>query len=438
MLLQLIERLIMWDYFKEQLVKLIIKVGEEDYLLKINSHLLKKFLISFISKNIEQLKSEGFLVKLLQAYLIDDNPGVYEQASFLLFQLLFTENNKEDIFINIINHLDTQSKDSVILIREVELLTKYLSLYDSKAISDRLNLINVNFYDYDILTQLTIMDTYDKCVEKADLAIAVIQDLDFFYKLNTDGDLPGELIRKVLYTFSKFYAKGFIDETKTAKNILAIALQYYCDNKNENYFILSFLVNCFHNKNIFDLLNDEENNKIFNFNDAITAAIIETYYNHDPNVKMHCLELLQVVGNLELPSISQEIFLKKLLQGFYKYEFNKFADNEESLFKFFVDKIYKDLKTHDFEDYEARFLETVLSKSFYLFLDMISYEQIIKKIAMNFDFMLYLLNRRLRSQEICLLKFKIIEGISKNPSALSVADKALVEQINNYIVKGPY
>jgi hypothetical protein len=67
-------------------------------------------------------------------------------------------------------------------------------------------------------------------------------------------------------------------------------------------------------------------------------------------------------------------------------------------------------------------------------IDMITYEPILKRLIANLDFMLYLLNRRTRPQDICLLKFKIVEKMAKN----EINDKNVIEQLSNYISKGPY
>jgi hypothetical protein len=433
LLLQLIERLIMWETFKQELITIIIKVGEGEHLTQIGSHLLKKFIIAFLAKNLNAFKDKGFMVKLIQAYLVDENSGVYEQTTDLLFKL--QECVSTDLFIKVINHLQSKVNNSIILIREVELILRFLNSYDDSSVIDRLGLINSNFFDYDLLTQLTIMDTFDKCVEKSSVVSRILSDLNFFEKLQ-DVDCSNELLRKILYTYSKFYAKGLVAEDKFVKNLLVIALQYYADNGSENYFILSFLVNVFHNKNVFDFLNNPDNNGMFNFNDHVVSAIIDTYHNHDPNVKMHCLELLKLLGDFTVPSLGQEVFLNKLIIGFYKYEFDKVVEVDQGL-KFFVDKLYKDFKIHDFEEYEESFLQTLLSK-FMIILGLISYEPFVKRMVANFDFMLYILNRRLRSQEICLLKFKIIEELGKSNVATTTIDKGLLDQINNYIIKGAY
>ena len=64
---------------------------------------------------------------------------------------------------------------------------------------------------------------------------------------------------------------------------------------------------------------------------------------------------------------------------------------------------------------------------------MITYDPIINTLVNNFDFIIYLLNRRTRPQDICLLKYKIVEKM-----CLAAKDKNALEQFNNYISKGPY
>lgn len=70
---------------------------------------------------------------------------------------------------------------------------------------------------------------------------------------------------------------------------------------------------------------------------------------------------------------------------------------------------------------------------------MITFEPMLKKVVAHFDFILYLLNRRTRPEDICLAKFEIIKYISKSDYANSgQVDKNLLQQFGNYISKGPY
>ena len=127
-----------------------------------------------------------------------------------------------------------------------------------------------------------------------------------------------------------------------------------------------------------------------------------------------------------MPSLSEQ-FLKNFLSEMYVYQMGNKPLNETDTFSFFVDRLYKDFKTHDFDEFELQFLDTVLN--------IITFEPLLKKVINNFDFLLYLLNRRLKPQEICLKKFYIIDYLYKSTEQV---DSGLKEQFKNYINKGPY
>ena len=107
---------------------------------------------------------------------------------------------------------------------------------------------------------------------------------------------------------------------------------------------------------------NESINKQFDFKGNITSLIIERYFNHNPEVKMHCLDNLCVLFDFSLPSIIQDTFLKYFLSEFAKYKLNKVCINEGENLSVFVDTIYKDFKAHDYEEYEVHFLNLLHSK----------------------------------------------------------------------------
>jgi hypothetical protein len=56
----------------------------------------------------------------------------------------------------------------------------------------------------------------------------------------------------------------------------------------------------------------------------------------------------------------------------------------------------------------------------------------------DFNFVMYLCNRRERHQTICLRKFSIIERIVQSGFSVSgKIDSTLLEQFKNYLIKGP-
>lgn len=57
----------------------------------------------------------------------------------------------------------------------------------------------------------------------------------------------------------------------------------------------------------------------------------------------------------------------------------------------------------------------------------------------NLDFMLYILNRRIRPQEILLKKFNIIETFLKSNFVITGGiEKGLTNRFEDYVKKGPY
>jgi hypothetical protein len=70
---------------------------------------------------------------------------------------------------------------------------------------------------------------------------------------------------------------------------------------------------------------------------------------------------------------------------------------------------------------------------------LISSHIITKNIFEKLDLILYILNRRARPQDILLKKYEIIQKLQTSEIMLSgVVDNSVVDQINNYIKKGPF
>ena len=215
-------------------------------------------------------------------------------------------------------------------------------------------------------------------------------------ELSEGEDISDEILRKTMYCLSKFYAAKILNDITLLKNLLAISIQNVEENKNGNYFILTVILNLFHNRDIFTFLMDSNNNSQFNFLKNILEILILNFFNHDVKIKQQVLEIISIFTNFSMPSLSQEQFLKNFLSEMYVYQMGNKPLNETDTFSFFVDRLYKDFKTHDFDEFELQFLDTVLN--------MITFEPLLKKVINNFDFLLYLLNRRLKPQRNLLEK----------------------------------
>jgi hypothetical protein len=340
----------------------------------IKSPLVKKYLVGFIKNNIEAFIKEDFLYRLLKIYLIDHNSGVYEQSLNLFVYIL--SNYKEYVlstkFMNslILYMENLKGDDSIILIRELEIILKYLEIVrEDPEIEEYLKKISQGFFDYDLLTDLTFLDTIEKNVNDEKIVKIILSSINFFQLLALGQEISDEILRKMMFTLSKFYAAKILNEISTIKNFLGVSLQYYEENsskgKEDVYFIVSVILNTFHNRDIFNFLMDPNNNSQIDFLSKIIDIIVNTYYNPDPKVKQHVLEVISIIGNSEIPSVISEQFLKKILNKFYFYQFDKYPSSEVEAYAFLVDKLYKDFRTHDFEEYELQFLDTIQSKFFF-------------------------------------------------------------------------
>jgi len=306
-------------------------------------------------------KSSILIIRILEIILnfIERLDFIEEKIYYFLSN---SKNENEKIYIECIENnnanlipADLENDISFLICRK--LIFKYL-----------FELLNI-FYELDILTQLNFFDLAEKVLTKNFLIKLFVKKIDFFNHLNKENKgMSDYLTRKALYTYSKFYGKGALEYKNNilVKNILANAIQFYKFNCFDNIFILTIFTNCFHNKQIYKFFSEEDakTDKQFDFLEEVICIILEICWDHNPDVQKLNLELLTLLGNFELPSHFQENFFKKFIFSFYKYEFNKVPENEIYAYKSFIQKLYKDFRLHDYEEYEFLFLETIYCKFF--------------------------------------------------------------------------
>jgi hypothetical protein len=373
--------------------------------------------------------------------LLDDNSGVYENCLTLLISLLQFEPasnfiNDHKWTENLLNYLEIMKENnSIILIRELEIILELLKINPNDLIAEAfLKKLSTGsqFFNYDVLTQLTFLDAIQNKISEAKFVFLILKEINFFQTLQEGTvEVWNILLRKFLYTLSKFYGGKLLQDTNTIKNLLAISIQYFMDNYNENNFIISVLSNMFHNHEIFAFLMDPAINTQFDFMSNTIRILVENYNHSDPKVIEQILDVIAIMGNFGVPSLIQEQFFLKFLKFFYFYEFNKNPNDDRESLKFFFDKLYKDFRTHDFEEYELHFLNCALN--------ILSYQPNLKIALSHLDFILYILNRRNKPQDICDKKFQIIEFLHKNSFGHEdMIEKNIYEQFTKYISKGPY
>lgn len=436
--LEILTKLLQIEGFAEQLTLLLMNSSETVFSLK--SPMVKKYLIKFIQNNLDQFYKEDFLYQLIKVYLRDQNSGVYEETSKLLFSLVSCSTDYKfkqhitdlNFFKDLIEYLESvRGDDSTLLVRETEILIAYLNMEESEFAESVLMQLVGNFFIYDLLTQLVILDSFEKKLEKPELAEKVISHLNIFQKLSQGQEIPNEILRKLMYTISKLYGGKILKNLNLMKNFLAVSLQHFAEDKSNTDFITSILFNTLHNKEIFTFLMDPTNSTQFDFFQGVIRATIESYASPDAKAKMHALDLVELVFDFNIYSAAQEQFVKHFLEAFFDHFNARKMESENEGGAFLMGKLYKDFKTHDFDDYELKFLQTVFS--------LISHQKFLKLVINHFDLILYLLNRRTRPEKICKEKYKIIQDMFKTDYFSSgKVDEGLVKQFSNYIVRGLY
>jgi hypothetical protein len=310
-----------------------------------------------------------------------------------------------------------------------------------------------DFYYYDLLTQLTFLETMENNINDEDVLLLLNPNENFFNdKIMT---LEAQGMRKLLLTFSKFYARYIISdkEIKLLKNTLAISFQYYNDDKNIQ-FICYLLNNIFNNTHIYGFIMDSANNTQFDFLNNIIDIMSSIFIINDPNVKVQIYETLERVfdfgedENEESKKKSSEniVFLGKQNLSQHKQFISSLlteivrktsiddlvvckTDNE--IMAKFVEYLYNHFKKNDLPDYESCFLKFI----YYI----VSDDDNTKILLSNFDFVIYLLKRRKeRPPEVCNMKFKVIKRINNKKQIISQMSKEFSQQFMEYINKGPY
>ena len=314
------------------------------------------------------------------------------------------------------------------------------------------------FYYYDLLTQLTILETMENNINDEDILLVTNPIKNFFNEKIMA--LEQQSLRKLLYTFSKFYARNLLTdkEIKLLKNTLAISFQYYNDEK-QIQFICPLLTNIFNNTNIYAFIMDSANNSQFDFLNNIIDIISSIFIMQDPNVKVLIFEVLEKVfdfgededesemkedeknkeknvvtymGKQNMPMHKQFIILL-LTEIIRKYNIDDLvsAKTDDEIKGKFVEYLYNHFKKNDLPDYELSFLKLIFH--------IVSDNDNTKVLLSNFDFVLYLLKRRSeRPHEVCEMKFNVIRRINNKKEIMGQMSQEFSKQFIEYLNKGPY
>ena len=178
---------------------------------------------------------------------------------------------------------------------------------------------------------------------------------------------------------------------------------------------------------------DSANNSQFDFLENINEIITENYINPEPKVKIQILEIFakifKINENVKYKDMQiqyNNTLIKKIV---LKYKGSIVKDEKDGMEKF-SEIIYNDFKKRDIPDYEYPFLECILS--------ILNNDDFVKCLLSNFDFVLYLLERRDRPKEVCQKKYDVIQDIVKNENIMNQMSNEFSSKFVDYIAKGPF
>ena len=474
LLVSLFDILSKFKGFNDDLINIIIDEAKKNKsnIFSIKSNNGKKYFIKVIKENSERLINQPFINEFFKLYFMDKSSGIYSSTLKLVIHLiknnLIPIENLSDLIQELIGYFNSiiLTKDSIYVVRKFEVLLCFIDYtYKNELINKENNTTMVklkesienmcqDFYQYDLLTQLTILETMENNINDEDVLLMLNPNKNFFNE--NIMTLEQQSLRKLLFTFSKFYARNLLTdkEIKLLKNTLAISFQYYNDEK-QIQFICPLLTNIFNNTNIYAFIMDSANNSQFNFLNNILDVISSIFNMSDPNVRMLIFEVLERIfdfgededeeeadknknenkiylGKQNMPMHKQFIILL-LTEIIRQYSINDLANSktDDEIKGKFVEYLYNHFKKNDLPDYELSFLRLI----YYI----VSDNDNTKILLSNFDFVLYLLKRRKeRPHEVCEMKYKVIKRINNKKDIMGQMSQEFSKQFVEYLNKGPY
>ncbi len=473
LLVSLFDLLSKFEGFDDDIINLIIKQSQinKSNLFSINSVGGKKYFLKIIKLHPDKLINLPFINEFFKIYFMDKSSGVYSETLQLIIYLmknnLISAERLGNLIQDLVEYFDSLiiKTDSIYLLRKFEIYICFIDhIYKNELLNKENNTTWIklkestekmckDFYHYDLLTQLTFLETLENNINDEEILLLLNPNQNFFN--DNIMTLEAQSMRKLLLTFSKFYARYLISdkEIKLLKNTLAISFQYYNDDKNMQ-FMCYLLNNIFNNTHIYGFIMDSANNAQFDFLNNIIDIMSSIFIINDPNVKVQIFETLERVfdfGEDENEESKKEnsekiVFFGKqnlsqhkqfigllLTEIVKKTSINDLVvcktDNE--LMAKFVEYLYNHFKKNDLPDYELCLLKLI----YYI----ISDDDNTRILLSNFDFVLYLLKRRKeRPHEVCDMKFKVIKRINNKKQIVSQMSKEFSQQFIEYINKGPY
>ena len=475
LLVSLLELLAKFEGFNDDLINLILKQSQikKSNLFSIVTDGGKKYFLKIIKTHSNKFINQPFINEFFKIYFMDKSSGVYTQTLQLIIYLmkndLITAERLGNLIQDLVEYFDALmiKSHSIFLVRKFEIYLCFIDhIYKNELLNkennttwiklkDGIQNICKDFYTYDLLTQLAILETMESNINDTKILLLLNPNKNFFNE--NIMSLDAQTMRKLLLSFSKFYARYLItdNEIKLLKNTLAISFQYYNDDKHIQ-FMCYLLNNIFNNTHIYGFIMNKTNNNTFDFLNNTIEVMSSIFIINDPNIKCQIYEALEKVFDFgdgesdkeepdkkkpdKIPYLGKQnisehkqfiiLLLTEIIKKTSLDDLVKCKTDDEIKGKF-MEYLYNDFKKNDLPDYELCYLRLI----YYI----VSDDDNTKILLSNFDFVLYLLKRRSeKPHEVCEMKFKVIKRINEKKNIISQMSNAFSQQFIDYIKKGPY
>ena len=412
LILYILKNILRYDSYK---VKLSSTLADQSELLYgLQGTEIKKFLIKLLEYSWKEVIETIFFKNLVKIYLLDPDTAVFSGSLKLAELYILAEKNRAFID-DLKEYLEIASEENgTCLLRYFDFLiltNKHNITYESIV------QLFKSFFIQDDLTKLALIAVTEEQIETLQKYLPeIIKQINYF-EFFQEYNLSEEVTKRYMIFLSKIIAFGVEIEEKILKNVIALTYQLYQDKResSEDY-SFAFVISCnlLSSELLAKFVMSDENNKQFNFKNAIIDIIENAVVVSDPKTKINGLEILSFVfGNILEDSL---MFAKEIQQFLVE------SMGTKSLFAY----LNTDFKKHDYEEFEEAFLS---------FCIVFSTREESAEMLSEYNFILYLLNRRNRPSTICQKKYDVVGHLTKS-KAFENLDKDLRNQFIAYLNKG--
>ena len=227
LLVSLLELLAKFEGFNDDLINLILKQSQikKSNLFSIVTDGGKKYFLKIIKTHSNKFINQPFINEFFKIYFMDKSSGVYTQTLQLIIYLmkndLITAERLGNLIQDLVEYFDALmiKSHSIFLVRKFEIYLCFIDhIYKNELLNkennttwiklkDGIQNICKDFYTYDLLTQLAILETMESNINDTKILLLLNPNKNFFNE--NIMSLDAQTMRKLLLSFSKFYARYF-------------------------------------------------------------------------------------------------------------------------------------------------------------------------------------------------------------------------------------